>query len=129
VSAALAVAAALAAGGCGGDFANDPRPPVPAQISVQIGPRAVRVVPAALGAGLANFTIANLNRRPASLSLELSGEPLAQSALIPPGGNGAMKAELVTGSYELVAEGLPVLGSRLEVGVERPSASNDLLLP
>ena len=59
--AAVAVMAALVVTGCGrDDFNNDPRPPVPAEVSVKIARDGVAVSPREFGAGLVNFTIANL---------------------------------------------------------------------
>jgi hypothetical protein len=126
---ALAAVSVLVAAGCGReDFENDPRPPVPAEITVKIGDDGVLVSPAAFGAGLVNFTIANLSGDPATLAIE--GPTSATSDEIPPGGNAVLKTEMETGSYQFTAEGPPqVEPFQLEVGPERPSGQDDLLLP
>ena len=68
--AAVAVMAALVVTGCGrDDFNNDPRPPVPAEVSVKIARDGVAVSPREFGAGLVNFTIANLTNETGSLAI------------------------------------------------------------
>jgi hypothetical protein len=126
---ALAALSVLLVAGCGReDFENDPRPPVPDEITVKIGEEGVLVSPAAFGAGLVNFTIANLSGDPATLAIE--GPTSATTGEIPPGGNAVLKAEMETGSYQFTAEGPPqVEPFQLEVGPERPSGQDDLLLP
>ena len=129
ILAALVALAAVAIAGCGrDDFANDPRPPVPAEITVEIDNRAVLISPSEFGAGLVNFTIANLSDRAATFSLE--GPTAAASDEIPPGGNAVLKAEMETGGYVAVADGPPDAEPfSFEVGPERPSGQDDLLLP
>lgn len=126
---ALAALGMLAVAGCGrDDFENDPRPAVPAEITVKIGEDGVLVSPAAFGGGLVNFTVANLSADPATLAIE--GPTSAASDEIPPGGNTILKAEMETGSYQFTAEGPPQVDPfQLQVGPERPSGQNDLLLP
>ena len=60
----------MAIAGCGrDDFENDPRPPLPAEVSIELGQKEVVVSPAEFGAGLVNFTIANLGRTEASIAI------------------------------------------------------------
>jgi hypothetical protein len=129
VPAALVALAALAIVGCGrDDFANDPRPPVPAEITVKIDNREVLISPSEFGAGLVNFTIANLSDEAATLALE--GPTAAESDVIPPGGNAELKAEMEAGGYVALADGPPdVEPFGFEVGPDRPSGQDDLLLP
>jgi hypothetical protein len=121
--------ATIALAGCGrDDFENDPRPAVPAEITVKISTADVVVSPAEFGAGLVNFTIANLTDESAILTVE--GPTLAESDEIPPRGNTLLKAEMETGSYEISVDGPSgVIPFRLEVGPDRPSGQDDLLLP
>jgi hypothetical protein len=121
--------AALAIAGCGrDDFENDPRPAVPAEITVKISDQDVVVSPAEFGAGLVNFTIANLTDEAAILIVE--GPTVAQTGEIPPNGNALLKAEMESGSYDVIAEGPEgVVPFLLEVGPDRPSGQDDLLLP
>ena len=126
---AVAVLAALFVAACGGrdDFANEPRPPVPAEITVKIGDGEVVVSPRTFGAGLVNFEIANFEDTPATLSIQ--GPTEAVSEEIPARGNNRLKAELETGSYEASADGVAVRPFSFEVGPQRESGQNDLLLP
>jgi hypothetical protein len=126
--AAAVVVVALAMGGCGrDDFENDPRPPIPAEISVKIANDGVAVSPKEFGAGLANFTIANLTTRPGTLAIH--GPVDADSDEIPAAGTGTIKVDMKTGSYEASASGIAVRPFSFTVGPERPSGQNDLLLP
>jgi hypothetical protein len=126
---ALAALGAVVFAGCGrDDFENDPRPPVPIEITVKVSDKDVAVSPGTFGAGLVNFTIVNLSTDPATLAVD--GPTSAATDEIPPGGNTLLKTEMDPGSYEVSAEGPPdTLPYQLEVGPERPSGQNDLLLP
>jgi len=119
---------ALVIAACGrDDFANDPRPPVPAEITVKIGAGAVVVSPKEFGAGLVNFEIANLDNTSATFSIE--GPTEAVSDEIPARGNDNLKTEVKTGSYEASADGVEATPFSFSVGPERESGQNDLLLP
>jgi hypothetical protein len=123
-----ALVTALAVAGCGeDDFANDPRPPVPAEVSVKIAKDGVGVSPREFGAGLVNFTIANLTRTAGTLAI--NGPVDANSQEIPPAGTETIKLDMKTGSYEATVSGLTVAPFNFTVGPERPSGQNDLLLP
>lgn len=125
---AAALIAALAAAGCGrDDFENDPRPPVPAEVSVKIAQDGVGVSPREFGAGLVNFTIANLSTEAGTLAIH--GPVDASSQEIPPSGSETIKLDMKTGSYEATVSGLAVAPFNFTVGPERPSGQNDLLLP
>jgi hypothetical protein len=126
--AATLALAALGVAGCGrDDHENDPRPPVPAEVSVEIGQEEVVVSPSEFGAGPTNFTIANLGDRDAVLAID--GPTVAQSDEVPPGGTGVLKTELVSGDYRASAEGGDAAPFNFQVGAERPSAKDELLLP
>jgi len=125
---ALAAGLAIVAVGCGrDDFENDPRPALPAEISVEIGDKAVVVSPSEFGAGLVNFTIANLADTPASV--EIDGPTVAESEEIAPGATGILKVEVETGDYEASVQGAEAAPFEFEVGPDRESAQDDLLLP
>jgi len=127
LAATLALAAIVVAG-CGrDDHENDPRPPVPAEISVKIGQEEVVVSPSEFGAGPTNFTIANLGDRGAIFAID--GPTVAQSDEVPAGGTGVLKTELVSGDYRASAEGGDAAPFNFQVGPERPSAQDELLLP
>jgi hypothetical protein len=119
---------AIAVSGCGrNDFENDPRPPVPAEISAKIATDGIVVSPRNFGAGLAIFTVANLTNQSGSLAIH--GPVTAATGEIPPSGTGSVKVDLKSGSYEASADGIAVRPFQFKVGPERASAGNELLLP
>ena len=123
-----ALLVALIAVGCGSkDFKNDPRPPVPAEVSVKIAKDGVGISPKEFGAGLVNFTVANLTDSTGTLAIH--GPVNADSNEIPPGAAETLKVEMKTGSYEASVDGIAVKPFSFTVGPERPSGQNDLLLP
>jgi hypothetical protein len=125
---AIALVTALVVVGCGSsDFKNDPRPPIPAEVSVKIASDGVGVSPKEFGAGLVNFTIANLTQSPGTLSID--GPVNAESDEIPPAGTGTIRVDMKTGSYEASVSGVNSRPFDFNVGPERASAQNDLLLP
>ena len=125
---AAALVTALVVAGCGrDDFKNDPRPPIPAEVSVKIAKDGVAVSPKEFGAGIVNFTIANLTTEPGTLAIQ--GPVDADSSEIPPTGTGTIKVDMKTGSYEASVSGFAARPFSFTVGPERPSGQNDLLLP
>lgn len=125
---AAALVTVLAVAGCGSkDFKNDPRPPIPAEISVKIAKDGVAISPKEFGAGLVNFTIANLTTDPGTLAIH--GPVNTSSAEIPPAGAETLKVDMKTGSYEASVSGIAVRPFSFTVGPERQSGQNDLLLP
>ena len=125
---ATVLLAALVIAGCGrNDFENNPRPPVPAEVAVSIAKSGVGVSPKEFGAGLVNFTIANLTDTPGTLAIH--GPVSADSNEIPPGAAETLKVDMETGSYEASVDGIAVRPFSFTVGPERPSGQNDLLLP
>lgn len=127
-AAALLVAAAVAAAGCGAEeFPNEPRPPAPIEMSARVDNRSVVVVPDEVGAGRAIVTVSNQSDEDVQVSFE--GPNPARTPEIAAGETGTVQFELETGDY-LVESGSPTIqSSELIVGPERPSAQNDLLLP
>ncbi|HEX5822270.1 MAG TPA: hypothetical protein VFY30_10950 [Solirubrobacterales bacterium] len=120
--------AVLVMAGCGrNDFNNDPRPPIPAEVSVKIATNGVGISPKEFGAGLVNFTIANLTNETGSLTIH--GPVTANSDQIAPDDTGTIKVNMKTGSYEASVDGFAVRPFSFIVGLERPSGKNDLQLP
>ena len=120
--------AALLIAGCGrNDFENDPRPPIPIEVTAKIDQGGVAVSPKEFGAGLVSLTVANLTTEPTTFVL--TGPVDAKSDQIPGNGTASLKIDLKTGSYVAGAEGLAVKPANITVGSPRPSGSNDLLLP
>ncbi|HEX3563436.1 MAG TPA: hypothetical protein VHU24_11405 [Solirubrobacterales bacterium] len=125
---AAALVAVLAIAGCGrNDFKNDPSPPVPAEVSVKIATDGVVVSPKEFGAGLVNFTAANLTNQTGSLTIR--GPVSAETDAIGPGDTQTIKLQVKSGSYEASASGIGVRPFSFTVGPERPTAQNQLLLP
>jgi hypothetical protein len=119
---------ALVVVGCGrDDFNNDPRPPIPAEVSVKIAPDGVAVSPKEVGAGLVNFTVANLTNEVGALAIH--GPVSTDSDQIAPGDAETIKVQMKPGSYEASVDGIAVRPFNFTVGPERPSGQNDLLLP
>jgi hypothetical protein len=122
----------LATAGCGSDdFENNPRPPAPDELTAKVDDESVLMSPAEVGAGLVVITVSNQSRDPINLTLVgPAPEDNAASGEIAPGGVGSLKATLVEGEYEVNAgETSKVKPAQLEVGPERETSQNDLLLP
>ena len=110
------------------DFKNDPRPPVPAEVTVKIATDGVAVSPREFGAGLVNFTVANLTNETGSLAIQ--GPVDATSNEIAAGGRrhaqGRHEDRQLRGQRRTASRCAPF---GFTVGPERPSGKNDLLLP
>lgn len=127
-SAAVLTVMAVVVSGCGrNDFKNDPRPPVPVEVTVKIAKDGVALSPKQFGAGLVNFSIANLTDQTGSLAIH--GPVNAESPEIPPAGALTFKVDMTAGRYQASANGIAVQPFGFTVGPERPSGQNDLLLP
>jgi hypothetical protein len=125
---APALLAALVVAGCGrDDFENDPRPAVAAEVAVKIADSGVGISPNEFGAGLVNFTIANLTDRAGTLAIH--GPVDADSDEIPPGAAETLKVQMKSGTYEASVNGIAVRPFSFTVGPARASGQNDLLLP
>jgi hypothetical protein len=125
---AAAILAIVLIAGCGrDDFKNDPRPPIPAEVSIRIADSGVGFSPKEFGSGLVNFTVANLTTEAGTLTIH--GPVDAESHEIPPGGAETLKVEMKSGNYEASVSGIAVRPFSFTVGPERPSGQNDLLLP
>jgi hypothetical protein len=131
---ATVLAAGLVVAGCGeDDFANDPRPPVPVELTGVIQDDAVTVSPSRIGAGPVLITISNQTRHDATLTLE--GSTIrTRVGPVPPLDTATIQKTLDPGFYEVragseVALAREIRPAQLEIGRERPSSSNDLLLP
>lgn len=118
--------------GCGEkDFANDPRPPSPIELTALINDKKVIVSPQPSGAGPVTITISNQSKDPAKLTLEESnGEQFSSAEILPDGGVGTMRADLKEGEYTAsTGDQGTAQSTSIKVGPERESAQNQLLLP
>ena len=121
---------ALVVAACGNDDdRNANRPPVPINVSVQLGGRDVTVSPAKFGAGPITLLVANQSG--ASQTLTIDGPRVRQSVgPINPEDTATLKVTVQPGAYTLATEESAGLQpARLTVGPKRPSAQNTLLLP
>jgi hypothetical protein len=126
-AAGLVVVAVIVAG-CGAeDHPNEPRPPVPVELSAKVDNRKVVVVPDRVGAGLATITISNQSADDVEVSLD--GPNSASTDAIPAGSVGSLQLELETGEYSVDSNVPTIASTKMSVGAPRPSAQNELLLP
>jgi len=125
---ALAAIAALAVAGCGSqDFANEPRPPIPLEVTAKVDNTGVLVSPNKFGAGLTIFTVTNLSDSPVRFGIS-GGSTDATTDDIDPGAVTSLKVALDQGNYHATA-GDDLKAYPVKVGPERGSAQNKLLLP
>ena len=150
-----AIALGLPLSGCGAeDHPNDPRPPTPIEVSVNIAEKGLTVSPSRIaypGSGgqnisqnenrpepelrdipqIVNFTVSNTTGFDTKLEVEGAGDRGTVSG--PPivaNGVDTFKVSLDTGPYILTAADIPAAaGARFSVGPDRVSSQNDLLLP
>jgi hypothetical protein len=133
-AALLALVSVAALVGCGDeDFKNDPRPPVPIELTGVIQPDRVTVSPKNVGAGPVLITISN--QTDDAHSVTLSGGSVEQrSTKVAPSDTATIRRTLAPGTYEVtageaVAVAKEIKPARLNVGKERKSSSTDLSLP
>jgi hypothetical protein len=131
---AAVLAAGAVAAGCGReDFAREPRPPVPIELTGVIQDDAVTVSPSRIGAGPIAITISNQTRHHATVTLEGSSIT-TRVGPVAPLDTATIQKTLDPGRYEVKAGSrvaLPreIQPAELEIGRERPSSSDALLLP
>jgi hypothetical protein len=141
----VTVAVAVAGCGSGKQFANNPRPPSPVDLTVYINDSRVSVSPTSLGAGPINFIVTNQSMHSESLEIQSAGgastsSPLADTGPINPQATATVTVDLKPGDY-LVATGSrggtqassvsakSIQPAPLHLGSERASAKNLLLQP
>ena len=154
LAAVAVLAAAAIAAGCGPEtHANDPRPALPIEVTVNITEKAIQVQPATIGKSTDDstpitqnegveqpenssaepavvvFTTANTTEALTALVIRGRRE-LAHSGPIVANGNNSYKVALPTGRYTLEAADIPAAQPVIfTVGPVRVSSQNDLLLP
>ena len=121
---------AIALAACGeSDDRNQNRPPVPINVSVQLGTKKVTASPAKFGAGPITLLVANQSG--ASQTVTIDGPRVRQSVgPINPEDTATLKVSVEQGDYTLAAaETGGLRPAKLTVGPKRPSGQNTLLLP
>ncbi len=130
-------AAGLALGACGeDDFENEPRPPVPKQLTGVITEEKVTVSPNQLGAGPVVITISNQTDASHTVTLESSGGGTIREQVGPinPLDTATIQRTLEPGEYVVKAgseRAVPreIKPATLTIGSPRKSGSDELLLP
>jgi hypothetical protein len=131
----LLVAGALLVGGCGGGngFKNEPRPPVPVQLTGVVTDREVTVSPNRVGGGPVILIVSNQTQQAHTITLDGGGKTDTVGP-IQPLDTAKLQSTLTPGTYTVKA-GSPTATTRaikagtLSVGPTRTSSSNQLLLP
>jgi hypothetical protein len=131
----FAAVAALIAAGCGEeDFENQPRPPVPMELTGVIQEDKVTVSPSRnIGAGPFVITISNQTDSKHTITLE--GESITEEVgPVAPLDTATIQRTLAPGSYEVKAgtgRAVPrgIAPASLDVGKERRNSNSELLLP
>ena len=136
-------AAALLAGvlsllvlaGCGDDddFENEPRPPVPVQLSGVITDSEVSVEPAKIGAGPIVLIVSNQTEESHTVTLD-GPSGTEEVGPINPLDTGRIQHNLQQGSYQIKAGSDKAVEREIDpavltVGPKRESSSNSVLLP
>ena len=127
---ALAGLASVAAG-CGSSDTRTPsgeRPPTPIEVSAKVDSKQVVVSPSKFGAGLVDFSVANLSNRP--ITFRVNGPTKGSTPPVQPGAPGALKMTLEKGVYVASAgDGTSPRPDQIHVGPPRNTSQNKLLLP
>ncbi len=134
-TAVASLAAGIALVGCGGgdDFANDPRPPVPLQLTGVITKQKVTISPNKVGAGPVVITVSN--QTPTSRTLTLDGNGIQERVgPINPLDTAQLQKTLKPGRYTVTAgsekaQSSAIRPATLLIGKERESGSDKVLLP
>jgi hypothetical protein len=131
----IGAAAAVAVAGCGSStqFANNPRPAQPVDLTVYINDQRVSISPTEIGAGPINFIVTNQATR--SESLQITGNRISQpvsTGPISPQATATVSADLPTGTYTVTTGADTTSGiapTTLRLGAPRASAKNLVLQP
>jgi hypothetical protein len=128
VLAMIASLAGVAFAGCGAESnPNNPRPPAQLEVSASVDPQRVQISPDRFGAGVVNFTVANLSGSPITFSV--NGPKKASTVQIEPGAPDYLKMNLTEGTYQATVGRSKIKPATIKVGPERPSSQNQVLLP
>ena len=136
---------ASSCGSSGGTFANQPRQPVPIDLTVYINNSRVSVSPSSVGAGPVIFIITNAanqaERRTILPAGAAAGQPLADTGPINPQATSEVTVNFTPGDYTIttgagsgstdasLANPSPIQAATLHIGKPRPASNNVLLQP
>jgi hypothetical protein len=132
------IALALAAvAGCGGgdDYANEPRPPAPINVTAAITNQRVSVSPQRFGAGPIVLVISNQSSTAQEVTFEtdeLGGSKPGRTfstTPINPRGTATLKVDVRQGAWKLRTKDGGIQAAAVSVGKQRKSAQNELLQP
>jgi hypothetical protein len=133
-TALLLVAAASLAAGCGeDDFENEPRAPVPIELTGVIQERGVSVQPKEVGAGPILITISNQTQEAHTVTLD--GDTIEERVgPIAPQDTATIQKTVKPGTYEVRAGSAEAVGeeippAELTIGPRRDASNDRLLLP
>jgi len=126
----------LGVAGCGDDdFANDPRPPTPVEMSAVIRDDGVTLSPKREGAGPLLITFSNQTDRAHTITVE-GEDVIERTAPIQPQDTATIQKTLRPGSYDVRAGSSRAVDiedqirpATLTIGPERAESNTDLLLP
>ncbi len=134
---ASGVASVAVLAGCGGggkDFADQPRPAAPVQLTGVINKQGVQISPSRIGAGPVIISVSNQTGAPHTLTLDGgTGAPL-RSAPIAPTDVGSIQTTLEPGDYTVKAGSAKAVVKELRpahlvIGPKRPDSNDQLGLP
>jgi len=133
------LAGALLVAGCGGGskFKNEPRPPVPVQLTGVVTDRGVSVSPKRVGAGPVVLFMSNQTTAAHTITLEgpLAGPRTTDTVgPVSPLATAKLQQTLKPGTYTVKAGSKQASAAEIPPGTlivtkERPSSSSTLLLP
>jgi len=131
----MAVGATAAGCGSSSNYANEPRPPAPINVTVAISDQRISVSPRTFGAGPIILIIANQSGSSRKVTLETDdvggeGAGIRQTTSpVNPRGTAELKVDVTKGTYELSVDADQVRPATVKVREKRESAQNDLLQP
>jgi hypothetical protein len=129
--------ALVTVGGCGGggDYANNPRPPAPINVTAAITDSRVSVSPQRFGAGPIELIISNQSSSAQEVTFEtdeLGGSQPGRkfnTTPINPRGTATLKVDVRRGNWKLRVGDGGIRAAAVSVGAKRKSAQDELLQP